>query len=70
MIEMKTENETLSFYDDEPFHIEDKHYLKIGKLTNKQNVSGQCLRRIVLNGQTIGLWKFDRSKGNCSACYR
>ncbi|KYB27445.1 Laminin subunit alpha-1-like Protein [Tribolium castaneum] len=47
-----------------PFFIEDTHPLKIGNF-EKNNSTEAAIHRIILNGQTIGLWKFNQSKGQC-----
>ncbi|RZB39130.1 laminin subunit alpha-1, partial [Asbolus verrucosus] len=58
-------NAPVTINDNTPFQIEKRHPFQVGDLKNK---SEACLRKLRLNGQTIGLWRFNRSHGNCSAC--
>ncbi|KAJ3653214.1 hypothetical protein Zmor_012478 [Zophobas morio] len=63
--------ETKEITTDRPFRIDSKYPLQVGNLNETSKEA--CLRKIKINGQTIGLWKFHPVTGtqdNCSGCYR
>ncbi|XP_044266539.1 laminin subunit alpha-1 isoform X2 [Tribolium madens] len=61
-IESEKDRATLNNID--PFYIEDSYPLKIGNF-EQNNSTDAAIHKIILNGQTIGLWKFNQSKGQC-----